>query len=204
MRFEGSLTSWNDERGFGYIESRQGGEKIFVHVSAWPKNSGRPQLHRQLSFEIEVGAKGKRARGIQFLQTRQTSQKSERANHAQWGTATLFVIPLFLIAYAVIAIVWKPPIWIAAVYSTLSLVTFFTYAVDKSAAGSGSWRVSEQTLHILSLAGGWPGALLAQQILRHKSAKQEFRGVFWATVLLNVVALLVFCTPLKKIIGLSM
>jgi hypothetical protein len=36
MRFEGTLTFWDDERGFGRIESTQGGEPIFVHVSARP------------------------------------------------------------------------------------------------------------------------------------------------------------------------
>ena len=42
------------------------------------------------------------------------------------------------------------------------------------------------TLHGLSLIGGWPGALIAQQVLRHKSRKEEFRFVFWLTVVINV------------------
>jgi uncharacterized membrane protein YsdA (DUF1294 family) len=49
----------------------------------------------------------------------------------------------------------------------------------------------------LALAGGWPGALLAQQVLRHKSTKREFRQVFWATVLLNVVGFIVLASPLR-------
>lgn len=204
MRFEGHLTSWNDERGFGHIEPLLGGEKIFIHVSAWPRNSGRPQLHQQLSFEVELGSKGKRAKSIQLIRAPRTHHKSERAQIAQWGTATLFVLPLFLILYAVIAIVWKPPIWIAAAYAMLSLVTFLAYALDKSAAANGSWRISEQKLHVLSLFGGWPGALLAQQFLRHKSAKQEFRQTFWATVVINVLVLLIFCTPLRKLLNLGL
>lgn len=67
----------------------------------------------------------------------------------------------------------------------LSLLTFIIYALDKSAAKNGAWRAEESTLHLLSLAGGWPGALIAQQKLRHKSKKQSFRSVFWVTVLLN-------------------
>jgi cold shock CspA family protein len=70
MRFEGTLTSWNDERGFGRIESTQGGEPIFVHVSAWPRGAGRPQLNEAVSFEIELGPKGKRARNVQIRQVR--------------------------------------------------------------------------------------------------------------------------------------
>jgi uncharacterized membrane protein YsdA (DUF1294 family) len=70
-------------------------------------------------------------------------------------------------------------------YLLISLLTFVIYAKDKSAAEKGSWRIPESTLHFLALIGGWPGALLAQQVLRHKSKKQPFRFVFYLTVLLN-------------------
>jgi uncharacterized membrane protein YsdA (DUF1294 family) len=46
----------------------------------------------------------------------------------------------------------------------------------------GAIKTPESNLHLLALAGGWPGALFAQQFLRHKSAKAEFRGTFWVTV----------------------
>lgn len=198
MRFEGILTAWNDDRGFGYIESTQGGEPIFVHVSAWPRGSGRPQLKQAVSFEVEVGPKGKRARNVQFLQSRRAPRQSERASRAQWGTATLFALPAFLLVYVIVAILWKPPLWVAALYVVASAATFIAYAADKSAATRGSWRTSESTLHLLSFAGGWPGALLAQQFLRHKSTKREFRQVFWTTVVLNVVALVVLASPLAR------
>ena len=199
MRFEGTLTSWNDERGFGRIESSQGGEHIFVHVSAWPRGASRPQLGQAVSFEVELGQKGKRAKSIQLLQVRRPPKKSERAERAQWGTATLFAIPAFLVVYTLVAVVWKPPLWVAGLYIGLSAVTFLAYALDKSAASSGAWRTPENTLHMLSLAGGWPGALLAQQFLRHKSTKQPFRQVFWATALLNVGALVVLASPLRQL-----
>ena len=199
MRFEGTLTSWNDERGFGRIESSQGGEPIFVHVSAWPRNSGRPQLKQALSFEVELGPKGKRALNLQLIQSRRAPMRSERASRAQWGTASLFVLPSFLLLYVVIAILWKPPLWLAALYLVTSGATFVAYAADKSAASSGSWRTPESTLHALALAGGWPGALLAQQFLRHKSTKREFRQVFWVTVVLNLTALVVLVSPVRRI-----
>ena len=113
----------------------------------------------------------------------------------QWGTATLFAIPAFLCLYAAVAVLWRPPGWIAAVYAGMSLLTFMAYAMDKSAARARRWRTSETTLHLLALVGGWPGALLAQQWLRHKSAKRAFRAVFWATVLVNVAGLVLLCSP---------
>ncbi|HRH87729.1 MAG TPA: cold shock and DUF1294 domain-containing protein [Rubrivivax sp.] len=195
MRFEGILSSWNDDRGFGYIEAAQGGEPIFVHVSAWPKGSGRPQTKQAVSFEVESGPKGKRAKNVQFARTRRVARPPEKPGRAQWGAATLFVIPAFLILFAVVAVLWKPPPWVAGLYMAASLATFVAYAADRSAAAKGAWRTRESTLHLLSLAGGWPGALLAQQFLRHKSTKQQFRQVFWATVLLNVLALLALSSP---------
>lgn len=68
----------------------------------------------------------------------------------------------------------------------MSLVAFLAYALDKSAATQKRWRTSEGTLLLIGLACGWPGALLAQQFLRHKSAKPSFVAAFWLTALLNV------------------
>ena len=196
MRFEGTLTSWNDERGFGRLESCQGGEPIFVHVSAWPLGNGRPQLNQAVTFEVELGPKGKRARNVELIRERRPPRQSERATRAQWGTATLFAIPAFFVVYLVLSAVWKLPIWVAGLYLLLSAATFIAYAADKSAAARNSWRTPESTLHTLALAGGWPGALLAQQFLRHKSTKKEFRQTFWGTVMLNVVGLVVLASPI--------
>lgn len=198
MRFEGTLTSWNDERGFGRIESHQGGEPIFVHVSAWPRGDGRPQLGQALSFEIELGPKGKRAKNVQRLPVRRPSRPATRTDRAPWGTATLFAIPAFLVLYALIAVVWKPPLGVMGLYAAASLATFIAYALDKSAARSGAWRTPESSLHLLAVIGGWPGALLAQQFLRHKSTKASFRQVFWFTVVLNVGGLVLLTSPLRE------
>jgi uncharacterized membrane protein YsdA (DUF1294 family) len=70
-------------------------------------------------------------------------------------------------------------------YLLLSIATFVVYAIDKAAARRGEARIAERTLHFLGLAGGWPGALAAQSVLRHKSRKRTFRVVFWVTVALN-------------------
>ncbi len=198
MRFEGTLSSWNDERGFGYIESSQGGEPIFMHVSAWPRGSGRPQLNQAVTFEVEVGPKGKRAREVRVSRARRPSRSSQQAGRAEWGTATLFVIPAFVVLYVVLAVLWGLPLWVAGLYLALSTAAYVAYAADKAAAARSDRRTPENTLHLLALAGGWPGALLAQQFLRHKSTKQEFRQVFWATVVLNATGLVVAASPLGK------
>jgi uncharacterized membrane protein YsdA (DUF1294 family)/cold shock CspA family protein len=205
MRFEGTLTTWHDDRGFGFIAPTQGGEEIFVHIKAFGPRNGRPQLNQAVSFEVEMGPTGKKRaakvapiRRAQAAAVQRTSRR--RDSPAQWGTATLFAIPAFLVLYAAIAVLWKPPLWVAALYAVASTVTFITYAMDKSAATSGGWRTSESALHLLALAGGWLGALCAQQLLRHKSSKAEFRAVFWATVVLNVLGFVALCTPLRDLL----
>ncbi len=83
------------------------------------------------------------------------------------------------------------------VYLLMSVVTFCVYALDKYKAKKGTWRTPERTLHVLELLCGWPGALAAQQILRHKSYKKSFRFVFWLMVLLNLAALTVILLKIK-------
>lgn len=72
-------------------------------------------------------------------------------------------------------------------YLILSGITFLAYGSDKSAAIKNEARIKESHLHILALAGGWPGALFAQRYYRHKTQKRFFRFVFWNTVAFNVV-----------------
>lgn len=68
----------------------------------------------------------------------------------------------------------------------MSLACFVAYGWDKRSAANGSHRVPEQTLHILALLGGWPGALLGQRNFRHKTKKLSFLIVFWCVVVLHV------------------
>lgn len=80
-------------------------------------------------------------------------------------------------------------------YLAIGLVTFFVYAKDKRAAINGNWRVPEKTLHIFSAVGGWLGALIAQDKLRHKTQKQPFRAIYWLTVVINVAVFVWTLTP---------
>ena len=74
-------------------------------------------------------------------------------------------------------------------YLAASVAAILAYGVDKSAAENHRWRVKESTLHMLALVGGWPGALIAQRMFRHKSRKPSFQAGFLVTVIVNCVAL---------------
>ncbi|MDP8566955.1 DUF1294 domain-containing protein [Methylophilus aquaticus] len=69
----------------------------------------------------------------------------------------------------------------------ISLATFLVYWLDKDAARHREWRVPERTLQWLSVLGGWPGALLAQGVLRHKSRKLRFQVWFWMAVAMHLL-----------------
>ena len=92
---------------------------------------------------------------------------------------------VFLIIIAALSLIGDLTFFLLFVYLGLSGFTFLAYAIDKHAARSARWRTRENTLHILELIGGWPGALLAQKILRHKTRKSRFLWTFRVCALAN-------------------
>ncbi|MCA1246933.1 DUF1294 domain-containing protein [Massilia sp. MS-15] len=97
---------------------------------------------------------------------------------------------LFAVLYAFATFAWALPPPVGGMYLAMSLSCFAAYAIDKSAARQGNWRTPESTLLLLGLAGGWPGAVLAQQWLRHKTAKAAFQRKFQLSVALNLALFL--------------
>ena len=96
---------------------------------------------------------------------------------------------VFAAALAGACFVFELAWWVPALYGAASVVAFAAYGIDKAAARRQANRISEQTLLILGLVGGWPGALVAQQVFRHKTRKRSFRRAFWGTVGVNVLVL---------------
>ena len=87
------------------------------------------------------------------------------------------------------------PLLVSFIFVVASLLAYVIYAKDKSAARTGDWRVSENTLHLLALFCGWPGAIIAQQKLRHKTKKLSFQVFFWLTLLINIGVIAWIHTP---------
>jgi uncharacterized membrane protein YsdA (DUF1294 family)/cold shock CspA family protein len=185
MRYVGRITEWNDDRGFGFVTPNGGGDRAFVHIKSFERASSRPAAGMLISYELLKDDKGRfNAKGVRFATHR---PKSEATTGSAWPRKT--VGALFLVVLLLGWIFTKVPTIVALAYGAMSVLAILLYGVDKSAAVNNRWRIQENTLHLVGLVGGWPGALFAQDAFRHKSKKAEFQFTFWVTVVFNCAGL---------------
>jgi uncharacterized membrane protein YsdA (DUF1294 family)/cold shock CspA family protein len=188
MRIQGKIIKWNDDKGFGFIAPNNGGRDIFVHRKSFLKCLRQPVVGEVVTFEIVSTLEGKTWAGNVLFQ----GQGDPGKNAMIIDVISIIVAFIFFTVISGLVFLDLLPILFLAIYSFVSLVTFFVYRIDKLSAECNDWRTSEVRLHLLSLFGGWPGALVAQRILHHKSKKQSFRAVFRITVILNLGFLVIF------------
>ena len=185
MLHKGKITTWNDDKGFGFITPFDGGSEVFVHISAFGNRGDRPEVNDVVTYSV---TKDKQGRTAAINATRPGEKQTIKSRKQSSSSAIVFAV-CFLAAVGISTFVTDMPLIVPGAYLVLSAITYLIYAWDKASAKAGRWRTQERTLQLLALLGGWPGALIAQQMLRHKSKKTSFRIVFWATVLLNCAGL---------------
>lgn len=183
MRYQGKITNWKDDQGFGFIMPNGGGEPVFLHIKAFAGRGRRPVEGEIVTYEHATDARGRaRAERVAFVEA---GARVSAAGGKAPGRGLPMLAVLFFAFVGVCVLAGKLPLAVVGLYAGASLLAFVVYAWDKSAAQGGHWRTAENTLHMIALLGGWPGALVAQRVLRHKSSKASFQAVFWATVLIN-------------------
>jgi len=214
MRQEGELKRWDDARGFGFIRVGSNQPDIFVHISAFEPGV-RPRAGDLILFDgvVQEGGKGPRATGA-LVKGRSTDAPSESAQPRRrvaakpqhpaqqtaapgeqrdlglralrWSPGVILVLCLAgCCVVGAASFVPHSPIPLL-LYPLLSVAAFVLYGTDKYRAIRGGWRIREGTLHLVEALGGWPGAFLAQQTLRHKTVKLSYQAIFWLIVAAHV------------------
>jgi uncharacterized membrane protein YsdA (DUF1294 family)/cold shock CspA family protein len=185
MRMKGKLIKWDADKAFGFIQPNGGGDHIFIHKTALANRSRIPQVNDVITFSLAKDNQGRYCAGEATF----SGEKLKKKQAKNVSKFSIYLAVLFLGSISIAFFLNHIPKNLLFAYLGLSVVTFLAYWFDKSKAQRGAWRTQESTLHLFSLLGGWPGAAIAQQVLRHKSQKQEFRTGFWLTVVVNCSAL---------------
>lgn len=211
----GSVDHWDDDKGYGFIRTAQG-QRVFFHISSM-RGDARPQLGEPVLFLLETDDKGRaRAQHVRHAKlaldraairrkprpasaptvspepaSRAKVKPARRPSAVREGAvpwawlALLLVLPALGILKAVAS---GLGLWLLLGMALASLLALMFYASDKKKARKGDWRVPENTLQLISLLGGWPGALVAQQVFRHKTKMASFQTLFWLIVACHQLA----------------
>lgn len=183
MRHNGVLVKWNEDKGFGFVQMASSQQQTFAHIKEFENRRRKPKVGDEVTFKLQQQPDGKcRATGVAYVR-----------ESIDW-----LMFPILMIAFGYIggvgyaSLMTNLPVEVSWAFALLSAVTYLLYALDKRAAQQSNQRTPEKVLHWLSVLGGWPGALIAQQQFRHKTRKTSFRVGFYFTVLLNIAAVIYF------------
>jgi len=137
---------------------------------------------RYKRYSRQGNERGDKQRGRREFRDHQSEKRSKEKGHGAWNVGVIHLdwAGLFHMTEALFII--------TCVYAAASGVAFGAYGLDKWRARSGRRRIRESTLHWLEALCGWPGAMLAQRVFRHKTVDRGFRRVFWVIVAAHAAA----------------
>ena len=191
MRYQGKITTWKDDQGFGFITPNGGGKDVFIHVKSITNSRKRPVGNELVSYQVNTDANDR----LSATEVHYVGNFKEKPVTIGKSAYPVYFALIFLIFMCLAVFLKTLPLLVLAIYTATSLLTFILYWSDKRAAENGTQRTPESTLQLLSLVGGWPGGLFAQRIFRHKSTKKSFQLVYWLTVFFNIAVLFVITSP---------
>jgi uncharacterized membrane protein YsdA (DUF1294 family)/cold shock CspA family protein len=191
MRQVGRLTQWKDDQGYGFITPNDGGSLVFVNVNSFSNRQQRPLRNVVVRYTVVIDGKDRaRAEDVEFV----VDAGTEPATTSK-GPGILALAVFFLLFVANSVREGKLPVEVLALYLMASSLAFVFYRRDKAMAITHQRKIPENTLHLWSLIGGWPGAALAEKLVDHKSRKRSFQIVYWITIALNGIAFFWMLSP---------
>ena len=206
LKRQGKIIKWDDAKGFGFILPQDSKKHIFVHIKSFANKSSRPSVNEDVTYTTFKDKDGKQSAinvtraTDNLLKKKNFSLRSVSSQNSNFridyksahsiGVFYMIFILMFLAFLLYSFIHGKLPLSIIIFYGLIGVITYFAYSSDKSKAITEEYRTSEKSLHILSLIGGWMGAIIAQQRFRHKNKKSSFQILFWITVFFNISILI--------------
>jgi uncharacterized membrane protein YsdA (DUF1294 family)/cold shock CspA family protein len=208
----GKVSEWNEARGFGFVapvDDEDGTGRIFFHVRDYERGSRRPEVGELVKFSASKRDDGRlRANRVRRAVARANNpspmvSRNRKPAHASPGrpapaSALVALVLAYATAIAIAIYTGRLPVMLLFWLIAANGLAMLFYYGDKTAAQRGESRVAESTLHMLELAGGWPAALLAQRMFRHKTVKASYRSGFQRMVILHItiVAVLAYARVL--------
>ena len=194
MHYQGKIIKWYDDKGFGFILPNDGGNEVFLHISAFSSAKKRPEINELVSYKLNKDNTGRiKANDVAYLNNANTQTLDEGNNNLNpIFIAFILLFLAFIIERTISAYL---PGYFPFVFIGANLIVFLYYYQDKTAAVKHQWRTSESTLHLFSLVGGWGGAYIAQRVFHHKYKKTEFMSTYALTVFINCTLITVFAIP---------
>ncbi|HYX15605.1 MAG TPA: cold shock and DUF1294 domain-containing protein [Nostoc sp.] len=210
---KGQLTTWKDDKSFGFIRSSDGNQDVFLHITALKETNHRPQVGDVICYQLTVDKNGRVHACNAFIEE-VVSKPILRTSPSVIEKAIFKPTVKYSLIFEVLILSFLPglgainfalttfnPIPLI-LYPVMSFITFAQYADDKYRAKEGRWRISEKRLHLCEFMGGWLGAFIAQRRLRHKNSKVSYQVVFWVIVAIHIVFWLDWLFFGKRLLGL--
>ena len=169
---QGTVVYYNKEKGYGFIDSKEHEEDIFIHHSEI-ENASKLSQGQSVEFQVKKTSKGLSAINLE-------------AGAKQYSPYLIFGVVSLFVTLVIFALLYERLQPILAYFIAINITTFTLYGYDKFISSGEKLRVPENNLHALALLGGSPAGLSAQKFFRHKTIKGSFQLVYWLIVLAQV------------------
>ncbi|WGV98391.1 DUF1294 domain-containing protein [Vibrio sp. YMD68] len=173
MSIIGRISEWDDNKGYGFISVDKQAPRIIFHLSDLSGHSQRPRLNERVEFTLTKDDHGS------FV-----AKEIERP--IVFGFSLAITVWFITVVCSAVWLIYYPPI-VLLHYVFLSSATYLVYLYDRGAEVENRTRIPELVLHTLSFIGGWPGAVLAQTLLRYQSSEESYRYRFWCAISANIM-----------------